>query len=302
MPEQERARTMLRAVELYYRDGLTQAAIADRLGCTRWTVGRLLKDASDSGMVTISVHHPLARRVDLEEQLTKKYDLRRCRVVPTQTTQNETLAAVARQVGDYLSDLRPHPTSLAVGWGQMVAAVAHAIRPQWSRGVTVAQVDAAPETPDYEAISSGIVLLAKKGRGAAKLLYAPPVGRTVGESEKIMSSPQVAAVLASAGAADVLLFSPHIAYLGSHPDYGRPQADVSAYVLGHWLGPDGDLADRELDGRTIALRLQQAKEIKHKIAACHGEEKRQPLISAISAGLVDSLVTDSDTADYLVAA
>ena len=53
----DREAQMLRAAQLYYYDNLTQGAIADRLSCTRWTVGRLLEEARESGIVTISVNH-----------------------------------------------------------------------------------------------------------------------------------------------------------------------------------------------------------------------------------------------------
>ena len=71
----DREAQMLRAAQLYYYDNLTQGAIADRLNCTRWTVGRLLEEARESGIVTISVNHPRARIPKLEKALIKTFGL-----------------------------------------------------------------------------------------------------------------------------------------------------------------------------------------------------------------------------------
>ena len=68
----DREAQRLRAAQLYYYDNLTQGAIADRLSCTRWTVGRLLEEARGSGIVTISVNHPRARIPKLERPSLKR--------------------------------------------------------------------------------------------------------------------------------------------------------------------------------------------------------------------------------------
>lgn len=59
--DHDREAQMLRAAQLYYYENLTQGAIADRMNCTRWTVGRLLDEARACGIVAISINHPRSR-------------------------------------------------------------------------------------------------------------------------------------------------------------------------------------------------------------------------------------------------
>ena len=58
-------RLALRAATLYYLDGLTQAEVAQRLGVSRPTAGRLVARAKANGLVRIEVVVPPDRLDDL---------------------------------------------------------------------------------------------------------------------------------------------------------------------------------------------------------------------------------------------
>ncbi|MEE2035272.1 MarR family transcriptional regulator, partial [Rhodococcus chondri] len=61
----EELRLALRAATLYYLDGLTQAEVANRLGVSRATAGRLVARARSQGLVRIEVAVPPDLRDDL---------------------------------------------------------------------------------------------------------------------------------------------------------------------------------------------------------------------------------------------
>ena len=71
-PSSERApedlRLALRAATMYYLDGLTQAEIAQRLGVSRPTAGRLVARAKSKGLVRIEVVVPPDLRDDLHTE------------------------------------------------------------------------------------------------------------------------------------------------------------------------------------------------------------------------------------------
>src|SRR5664280_2497046 len=62
-------RLMLRAAQLYYRMNLTQDQVGERLGVSRFKVGRLLDRALREAAVRIEIVHPAARLVELEDAL-----------------------------------------------------------------------------------------------------------------------------------------------------------------------------------------------------------------------------------------
>jgi len=66
---------MVRIAQMYYRMNLSQEQIGERLGLSRFRVGRLLDRALREEIVRIEVVHPDARLVDLEEQLVQRFGL-----------------------------------------------------------------------------------------------------------------------------------------------------------------------------------------------------------------------------------
>ena len=49
---------LIRVAQLYYQDGLSQAAVARTLGISRPTVSNLLKECRESGIVEIRIQSP----------------------------------------------------------------------------------------------------------------------------------------------------------------------------------------------------------------------------------------------------
>src|SRR5674476_1482501 len=112
---------MLTAAELYHYEGLAQTEVAARMGVTRWTVGRLLDDAKQAGIVRVVIDHPRARRHELELRLEKAFGLREAVVVTAQPRPADTLQLVGQAATRQLRGLSPRLRRLAVGWGRTVA-------------------------------------------------------------------------------------------------------------------------------------------------------------------------------------
>ncbi len=74
---------MVRAAELYYLRDLTQQEIADRLGCSRPTVSRLLRRSRAAGVVRIDVISPDGPSHHLARDLERVFHLREALVVPS---------------------------------------------------------------------------------------------------------------------------------------------------------------------------------------------------------------------------
>src|ERR1700736_350114 len=72
----EALRLALRAATLYYLDGLTQAEIANRLGVSRPTAGRLIARAKAKGLVRIEVVVPPDIRDNLHADEERELELR----------------------------------------------------------------------------------------------------------------------------------------------------------------------------------------------------------------------------------
>lgn len=312
--DRDRSQTMLRAVELYYLDGMTQAAIADRLGCTRWTVGRLLRDALDAGLVKIEINHPLARRRDLEVELRRAFNLAVVQVVPTQATSVATLTALARLGADFLTDMRPRPSTVALGWGRTTAAMVRGVPDRWATGVTVVQAAGVPASLDDSITGASLTMLAKRGRGTARTFNAPCIAASDAEARKYHSDPQVSAVLDAAARADVILYSPgglgQDTFISALDRAGAEDSETAAArlrdagavanILNRFIDATGRAVDPRLDARAIAILLDDLRKIRTKVVVGFGPEKTEAMAAAATAELADAMLTDADTAEQML--
>ena len=141
-------RLMLRAAQLYYRLNLTQDQVGERLGVSRFKVGRLLDRALRESAVRIEIVHPAARLVELEDALTQRFGLRGAVVVDVPATgsapDDELLARerVAGAAAAHLASLRPGG-AIGVSWGRTMLELSAHLRPGWTVATEIVQLNGA---------------------------------------------------------------------------------------------------------------------------------------------------------------
>ena len=141
-------RLMVRIAQLYYRMHLSQAEIGERLGLSRFQVGRLLDRAVEESIVRIDVVHPAARLVDLEDRLVDRFRLRGAVVADVPAAAAGDVAddlardAVAEVAADLLAKERPSG-AIAVSWGRTMLAVARRLPVGWTSATEIVQLNGA---------------------------------------------------------------------------------------------------------------------------------------------------------------
>lgn len=73
---------MVRVAWLYYVGGYNQEVTAAKLGLTRARVNKILGEARESGLVSISIDHQNAGTLPAENELTQRYGLDFCISTP----------------------------------------------------------------------------------------------------------------------------------------------------------------------------------------------------------------------------
>ena len=72
----------IRAVWLHYAGGLTQSAVAERLGIPSVKAHRLIARAVADGVVKVSIDGEIVECIDLEDRLAARFGLDFCEVAP----------------------------------------------------------------------------------------------------------------------------------------------------------------------------------------------------------------------------
>ncbi|MFI5259734.1 MAG: sugar-binding transcriptional regulator [Candidatus Limnocylindrales bacterium] len=309
-------RLMLRAAQLYYRLHLTQDQVGERLGVSRFKVGRLLDRALRESAVRIEIVHPDVRLVQLEDALVGRFGLRSAVVVdvpPTASAADQELLARERVAGAaaaHLTTLRP-TGAIGVSWGRTMLEVAAHLRPGWTVASEIVQLNGAMSRSARPTRAQEVVEQFGLTTGAAiQLMAAPAIVGSPELREALEEDPSVGETLAAARAAQTAVFSMgvlgrdsvHVAsnFIGEPDLAALANAGAVGDVLGRFLSLDGQIALPSLDRRTIGLPLEElgAKALTVGVAAGPG---RGPIaLAALRSGCVNVMVTDEETAVWVI--
>lgn len=303
---------LLQVAQRYWEQDRTQEDIGHELDLTRWKVGRLLEEARAAGIVQIRIVHPQARRSDLEVALRARFGLREAVVVPTPdpgevTSAPGTSSHVARAAADFLRSRGRSLRTLGVSWGNTLQEVAAVLPAGWTRGLEVIQVNGSIGRSVRPTTAANVALsIAHSGHGRATLLPLPAIVEHASTRRALYSETSVQDTLTRARAADALLFS--LGALSSRSvlvQSGAVTTDelvrlraagACGDVLGHYLTPDGSLADDDIESRTVGLTLADLRAARQAVAVASGPAKARVISAALTSGLCSVLVTDEDSA------
>jgi deoxyribonucleoside regulator len=309
-------RLMLRAAQLYYRLHMTQDQVGERLGVSRFKVGRLLDRALREQVVRIEIVHSDLRLVELEDGLAGRFGLRNAVVVdvpPAASTPDKELLArehVANAAAAHLTALRPSG-AIGVSWGRTMLEVAGHLRPGWTKAQEIVQLNGAMSRSARPTRAQEVVEQFAITSGAAiQLMPAPAIVGSAELREALEQDASVGETLAAARAAQTAVFSMgvlgpdsvHVAsgFIGEADLAALSEAGAVGDVLGRFLSLDGRIALPSLDRRTIGLPLEElcAKSLAVGVAAGPG---RGPIaLAALRSSCVNEMVTDEETATWVL--
>ncbi|NLR97167.1 sugar-binding transcriptional regulator [Rhizobium sp. P38BS-XIX] len=306
---EQRDHLMIQVAKLYYDLDRTQAQIASELGLTRWQVGRLLTEAKETGVVRIEITPRAGRRTSLEVELHRRFGVREAIVVPTGEIDDQTLIidSVAQAAATHLASLSPKPALMGVSWGRTMAAVARALPKDWCPGLNVVMVNGSTALTTTTSRNSAVAEeFAQSAGGRAILLPVPAILGSRSTRDALEQDPIISRVMQLAEEAPVICFgmgglSHQSVLLGS--GY-LDENDIAVLrdlnsvgdIMGRFVDAKGRIADRNLDDRTIGLRLEALSRKERVIGVAAGEDKHLIAAAGLRAGYVTDLVTDEGTA------
>lgn len=300
------------AVEIarrYYLEGQSRVDIAKELELTRFQVARILQEALSSGLVRIEIGRPGLPDPELGEALAAALGIERAVVIrATGDSYATTLAQIARQLAGVVSETVTAGTILGLSWSRTLDAMAHAIT--GLQPCTVVQLAGHLHLPGQSSSSVEIVRrVASASGGTAFPIYAPMLVDDPATAVALRKLPEVADALAMVSQVDVAVASiggwtPSSSQLfDSLPaDAIREASRLGA--VGEVVGRIFDEAGKPLellDGRTIAVTLDELRAVPHVILSGFGEHRASATVAAVRATDARTLVTDEALARAIIA-
>ena len=303
-----------RAAWLYYVAGNTQHEIAEKLGISRPVAQRLVALAVEKNLIRVRIDHRLADCLSLAAQLSARYGLSICEVVPVDNDSPEELgrklAVAGAQVMEQFIDIEP-PSIVAVGSGRTLKAAVDQIsqleRPQHR---LVSMVGAIAQDGSSNPYDVALHISAKTG-GKHFLLPAPLLADSEAEHTQWCNHRLYRIVESLSAQADVAFIG--IGNIGSNcplQQDGFITADEVDEMVG--LGAVAELLGRPIDadGRALVSSTmaritsvpQDSPPKRPTIGFAGGAAKRQAILAALNGGWLSGLVTDELSARAALAA
>ncbi|MFZ7121469.1 MAG: sugar-binding transcriptional regulator [Eubacteriaceae bacterium] len=316
--KKEVKRQLIKIARYYYIDGLTQEEIACRMSLSRQKVGRLMQKLIPEGIVKISIDESMDTYIDLEQDLEKKFNLKEVVVVSTQETNHLTLNALGKVGAQYLDRIVKPNSNIGIAWGRTLTYVTqHIIRERKNLNLSIVQL-AGGVFPyghffdgDLSRQSGEITREISLKLGAKPyLMHNPLIVDNAHAKKVLMQESTVNKVIKKITSCDIVMIS--IASLGKSVTpfvEGLLGEDDLAYLIKHravgnflfrYFDIDGNIIDAPFYERLICPELDVMKKIPLKICVSGTREKINAIYGGIKGGLVDVLITDSDTAIALM--
>jgi deoxyribonucleoside regulator len=304
---------MIQVAKRYYGLDMTIGDLSKELGLTRWQASKLLTDARESGIVRIEIVPRASRSPDLESRLQRRFGLKEAVVVPqTGDDDDEALLldSVAQAAGRFITGLGKAPL-IGVSWGRTMSAVAKRLPPFWNEGVEVVLLNGAMNIRSPSTRTNNTAeLFARSANGAATLLPVPAILGHAATRVALEQDPTIASVLALGRRAPVICFgmgalAPDSVLVQSGFVTEAEQAVLKAKgavgdILSRYIDAHGAIVDPDLDSRTIGLDLRFCAEREFSIGVAAGESKRAIALACLRARYLNVIVTDEQTALFLL--
>jgi len=297
---------LVTASRLYYELGETQNAIAEQLGVTRPQVSRLLKRARAEGIVEIRIVDRTSVDSPAADILRRTYGLDGVHVAPTIAGPEDlTRRIVGRLAAEVLRGSLRTGAILGIGDGASVSAAAAALE-ETATPVAVTVVPlcggywaTGPEREPYRRVAEAL-------SGQARGLMAPGLVDDAGTQRALVAHAGVRAIVDLWDRIDLALFGIggpawSAAALGEATEHDLDAAEAVGEVLVAPFDLDGRFVCPGLRERVIAFDTRRLGRLPVSIGVASGENKVRPILGALRAGIVRTLVTDVATAEAVVA-
>ncbi|MCL2608468.1 MAG: hypothetical protein FWD94_00985 [Treponema sp.] len=295
----------VKAAWLYFMEEKTQQQISESLGISRMKVIKLLDRAKRTGIVKIAMRENVERRMTMERQVVGAYSLKDSFVIPTPDVDSARGLndAIANAAAMYIGSRAKPDAFINIGYGDTM-------------GKTLNNLAKSVKSPiSCISLTGGVSIYLPNTRSSifnVKLFLIP--------APLLMSSPEmVGAIMAERPVKEIMrmvsLASFTVVGIGgmdgdativktdtiSNNDflYLKMQGAVGD-ILCHFFDKNGHVIPSPIEDRLVTTPIEVLKSLTGVIGVAAGKNKREAIRGALASGYLDVLITDEDTAQWLI--
>lgn len=300
-----------RAGWLYYVAGRTQDEIASIMGISRQSAQRLVSLAMAERLIKVRLDHPIAACLEAAARLKERYELKYADVVPSDPGSASTTVGIAEagaaEIERWLKS--PDPVVLAIGTGRTLKATIDQLPamdcPQHRIVSLTGNIRLDGSAAYYNVIfSMADVINARHFPMPLPVLVSSQEEREVLHKQTLVKialelGAQADAVFVGVGelGADAPLCED--GFLGREEMAGLMAAGAAGEICGWMFDHDGALLAGSINERVASIPLPR-RDRASVIGIAKGRRKYEALRAALKGGIINGLITDETTAEYLL--
>lgn len=312
MRDWEYIHTVAKVALLYYVEEKNQEEIAKQLGISRPTVSRMLSYAKRSGIVSIRLDVPNEVFPELEDKLEKIFSLKEVMIVSSTDNPSLLRQNLGRGGADLLKRKVRGIDSLGISWGSTLFEVVN----NFTRDTSNPKIKVVQLVGGMNPLNSSLYadelakILAIKLDGDAYILRAPMIVDSPTIRNAMLKDSHIKSVLSLARKADLALvgigaMDSNSILLRSGCISEKELEDIRSKggvgdILGRFYDIDGNLIHSSIEDRIIGIGIDELKEIDYVVGIAGGKNKVKAILGALRMGILDSLVTDEETAKEIL--
>ncbi len=300
---------MVRAAWMYYISGRNQSDIANELGLSRPVVQRLIAAAKEEGIVSVGLHHPISTCLDYAQLLKEKYQLVECNIVPSSDVK-ETLDNVSfgcfQLMSKYIREQQAQ--IIGIGSGLTLKKAINRIDFTSPDSKCVALISAMGVDGQCNYYDDVPLILASKTEANYYQLPAPRYALSAAEIEIWTSMRLFREVTRVADSANVIFIgigslnpaSPIIkdGFITTQKADELSQQGAVGEILGRFINAGGEVVNCAINSYVTSYDIRNNS--CPRIGAACGDDKRPAILAALRGGWINGLVTDEQTARWLL--
>ncbi|SER55968.1 DNA-binding transcriptional regulator LsrR, DeoR family [Tranquillimonas rosea] len=300
-----------RAGWLYYVARNTQDEIARKLGVSRQSAQRLVSLAVSERLIKVRIDHPISDCMELAQELSERYGLELCEVVPSDPDAPDLLDGIAIAAAEEIERVlkSPEPRIIAMGTGRALRAAVEEVPGMDCPQHRIVSLLGNMMNDGSASPFNVVIRLAERVNARHYPMPLPVLARNPEELRVLHAQEPVRNTMELCRRADVCFVgvgnidetAPLVKDGFVRPDESRTleKAGAVGEITGWSYDSEGRLIPDLLNARIASAPLQ-AGEGRPMIGLATGASKVEAIRGALKGGLLTGLITSEATARALL--
>lgn len=309
----EDRRKMLKIVTMYYEQGLTQAVIAQKMGISRPVISKILQQAKETGVVSISIKDESAHVVDLALRVEEKYQLADVIVIPANVQkQVETVKKeVSLAAAACLKECLKAGMSVGLSWGTTLADMIDEMPYYSFPTINVCPLVGGVSSEHLYFDTNHLVFrLAEKLNSRCQYFYAPALAESIELADVLNKTQLLGKALNQARNVDLAIIGvgnpnksstwQRLGYIEAEELKMIKETAVKGDAVASLFDKNGQTVNNEISKRMLGIKVEDLVTIPDVMIIGCGKEKAESIKSLLLGRCCTILVIDQTIAEALV--